>query len=181
MISLPFACGVRGGENRGEVVAGMRRFEREVRVVAVEIAEQDAVGEGGEIGRRPMLAAEIAGTRIGGDAIRETAGDVRRASAPRTESATERIDQAAADLVNRRLIESVEGQSGGVLGETVGEGGHGGMLHGRDSGRECRRIMAGPREWNGDIHTASDGKPCRQAMAVAVAYDRQCEIVIRIS
>ena len=51
---------VADGQDRGEVVAGMRRLQRQVGVVVIEIADQQAVDERRPI-RRCCAAAEQAG------------------------------------------------------------------------------------------------------------------------
>src|SRR5436853_128655 len=78
----------------------MGRLLGQVRVVEVQIADQGAVGEGGQIregrvGRAPQRRA--VGDR---DRLRDPAGDHARFSRPRAEGAGEAVQDSALDFVN---------------------------------------------------------------------------------
>src|SRR5437879_5708517 len=78
----------------------MGRLLGQVRVVEVKIADQGAVGEGGQIregrvGRAPQRRA--VGDR---DRLRDPAGDHARFSRPRAEGAGEAVQDSALDFVN---------------------------------------------------------------------------------
>ena len=81
-----------GGHDRGPVVAGVRGFEREVRVVAVEVADVHAVGE-----RRPVgggqAAADERGRRIAVDARGDAARDRRRGFVEAADGAAQGVEQ----------------------------------------------------------------------------------------
>ena len=72
--SLPLEPGrLARGEDRGQVVARMRRLLREIGVVEVEVAEQDAVDEGRHVGAG-AAAVERGGGRLGRNPRRHPLG-----------------------------------------------------------------------------------------------------------
>ncbi len=62
-------------EHGGEIVARMGRLERQIGVVVIEVAEEDAVGEGRQVGARLAASAEEARARFGRDPRRDTPRD----------------------------------------------------------------------------------------------------------
>jgi hypothetical protein len=73
----PVPLGVGDGEHRGDHVAGMARAPGGVGVVAVQVADQDGVREGRQIGRCRLPRAEDARRRLALHARGQAAGDGR--------------------------------------------------------------------------------------------------------
>ncbi len=86
------------GEDRGQVVARMRRFLGEVGVVEVEVAEQDAVYEGRHVGTG-AAAVERGRGRFGCDPRRHPLRHPRRVGAAGAERAAQGVDQSPLGLV----------------------------------------------------------------------------------
>src|SRR2546428_2467323 len=93
---------------------------RQVRVVEVQIADQGAVGEGGQVrdGRVPRAPQRRAvGNR---DCLRNPAGDHARLGCPRTEGAGQAVQNAALDFVDNVGGQAFVTERLHVGGEAIG-------------------------------------------------------------
>src|SRR5262249_34480667 len=117
------------GQHRGEVVAGVGRLQRQVGVVVVEVADEQAVDEGGP--RDAAAAApEQAGGALAPDAQGAASGAGVGVGAQGADGGGQRVDEAAAGLMDDRRGQVLEAQPAAVLGELAGQG-HG--AHGASS------------------------------------------------
>ena len=89
-----------GRERGGDVVAGVRRFLREVGVVVIEVADEAAVGERGPIRRRGVARAEQRRAVRCVEPCSHAARDGARLGVPRAQSAADGVDHAPLHLVH---------------------------------------------------------------------------------
>ena len=105
------AAGVHGfahGQHRCEVVARVRRFLRKVRIVEVEVADEQAVDERGPLGAGPT-AAEDRRAGIAAHPQGALLRDAIRLGGHRTDRRRERIDESPLRFVNGFGREFLEG------------------------------------------------------------------------
>ena len=90
-----------GGEHGGDHVARMAGAPRRVGVVAVEVADERGVGEGGHVDRRPLPGAEQARGRLALCTERRPPRDDRGLAVEGADPTAQRVDQRALGLVDR--------------------------------------------------------------------------------
>jgi hypothetical protein len=111
---------LRRCQDRGPVVARVGRLLREVGVVEVEVADQDAVHEGRHVGAG-AAAVERGRGRLRRDPRRHPLRGTRRLASPGAERTAERVDQPPLGLVDHELRELLEADPDRVVGEPLRE------------------------------------------------------------
>ena len=134
---------------------GMRRLEREIRVVAVEVADMDAVGERRPVGRG-RSAADQADRRRALRSRGDPPRDRRRGLVERTDRAAQGIEQPAAGLDHHRRRQVFKARFQSERDQPISQG----VRH-RSSLNQVHRRNAG-RERPIDLRAGQSARPeCR--------------------
>jgi hypothetical protein len=126
--------GLGQGEQRRDDIARMKRLEREVRVVEIEVAHGDAVGEAGDLGTGSQPGSPDRGSPRIGMRSRVAARGLGRVLVECRRRHADRVEDAALDLVDHLGRKAVPRRRRRVLGE-----------HPAVSVRHPRRALPRPR------------------------------------
>ena len=118
------AFGLRHRECRGDVVARVRGFLREIRVVEIEIPHEAAIRERRPIRRYTEHRAEDGRAASRRKSRRRPPRDRARLGIPRAESAAERIHDPPFHLMHHRRRQCLEAEAGRKVSEPLGERAH---------------------------------------------------------
>src|SRR5262249_28763358 len=110
-----------GAEHGRQVVAGVSGLERQIGVVVIEIANEQAVDERGPL-RTGAAAAEHAGPGLSLHAQGAALGNGVGVGVHGTDRRGERVDEAALGFVHDRSGQVLKAKLAGVFGKPVGQG-----------------------------------------------------------
>jgi len=108
------------GEDGGQVVAGVCRFQGQVSIVVVKVADEQAVDEGGPLGRT-AAAAEQPGPGLPLDPPSTALGNGVSIGLHGSHGRGEGVDEASLRLMNDRCRQVFKGQGTRVLRQAIGE------------------------------------------------------------